>query len=47
MAAARDNVSGKLDELHQEARLARQARSTMESLDLVTRAEASRDQGQR
>ena len=42
MEAAHGNVSGKLDQLRQEARQARQAEITTELLDLVTGAEAQR-----
>ncbi|HVB15869.1 MAG TPA: F0F1 ATP synthase subunit gamma [Stellaceae bacterium] len=42
MEAAHGNVSGKLDQLRQDARQARQSEITMELLDLVTGAEAQR-----
>ena len=41
MGSAHDNVSKKLEELHQDARQARQSEITAELLDLVTGAEAS------
>ena len=41
MGSAHDNVSNKLEELRQDARLARQDEITTELLDLVTGAEAS------
>ena len=41
MGSAHDNVSKKLEELRQDARLARQDEITTELLDLVTGAEAS------
>ena len=40
MGSAHDNVSKKLEELHQDARQARQSEITTELLDLVTGAEA-------
>jgi F-type H+-transporting ATPase subunit gamma len=40
MESAHDNVSRKLDELRQEARIARQSEITTELIDLVTGAEA-------
>jgi F-type H+-transporting ATPase subunit gamma len=43
MDAAHDNVSKKLEQLRQDARLARQVEITAELLDLVTGAEALRD----
>jgi F-type H+-transporting ATPase subunit gamma len=47
MGSAHDNVSKKLDELRQHARLARQSEITEELLDLVTGAEASHSAGRR
>jgi F-type H+-transporting ATPase subunit gamma len=45
MGSAYDNVSKKLEELHQDARQARQSEITMELLDLVTGAETVRRAG--
>lgn len=45
MDSAHRNVSRKLDELHEQARQARQTEITTELLDLITGAEAQEDSG--